>query len=221
MSCRAPLPAQPFRFPAAASQRSTGWPGFHIGGRRAVGAVAGPSGSGAVGGRRGQTKRPSGPSGAVAGAVGPGHPGRLPAPGSHRSGRRVRTHPARHLTTACAAHDALDHAGAWKSVAPLQPKARVVGVVGVRLRSVRAGSPRAVARPGFPQIRTCALRTHPARHLTTSLRCSRGRGPHGRGEERRTAPAEGSLPTTSDPRGCAARASVARSPGSPPGKPGG
>jgi len=34
----------------------------------------------------------------------------------------------------------------------------------------RAGSPRAVTRPGFPQIRACASRTHPALHLMTSLR---------------------------------------------------
>ena len=60
-----------------------------------------------------------------------------------------------------------------------------------------AGSPRAVARPGFPQIRTCELRTYPAPHLTTSLRCSEQAVDHAHAGERRTAsPAERNPSTT-------------------------
>jgi len=52
-----------------------------------------------------------------------------------------------------------------------------------------AGSPRAVARPGFPQIRTCPSMRHPALHLT-SLRDSRCRGPRGHEEDCSAPPGE-------------------------------
>jgi hypothetical protein len=84
-----------------------------------------------------------------------------------------------------------------------------------------AGSPRAVTRPGFPQIRTCPSTRHPAPHLMTSLRCSPSRGLPGRGEDCIAPPDERIRTTAFVCLGGAETATVARSRVQPPGIPGG
>jgi REP element-mobilizing transposase RayT len=93
--------------------------------------------------------------------------------------------------------------------------------VGILEGRKRAGSPRAVTRPGFPQIRTCPSTRHPAPHLMTSLRCSPSRGLPGRGEDCIAPPDERIWTTAFVCLGGAETATVARSRVQPPGIPGG